>query len=378
MDKKLIWMVKSQLISNTRRKLAELSEREDLFDTSTIDFESDEYKFAKENYDKAHEKGCEIVTYIDDLYPDKLKNLSSPPAFLYVRGNASVLKNTVFTGIVGARKSDMYGIRMAENIAMEIGQTGAGIISGGARGIDTASHRGAMLANTVTVAVLGCGLDVCYPPENKELFDKIAESGGALISEYPFSMEALKNNFPRRNRIIAALSTALVVVRAAYRSGSLITASQAADLGVTVFSVPGNIDDGLSRGTNELIRDGANVLLSAMDVIDELIDKEPDFFLADKEKELSVCEKTEKKPEETVKSSVNTAGLSEYEAEIVNIINDGVQTQNLIEEKISFEPSRLTALLGMMEIKGIIKKRPDKKYIITTGGDANGKLSCNS
>ena len=196
MDKKLIWMVKSQLISNTRRKLAELSEREDLFDTSTIDFESDEYKFAKENYDKAHEKGCEIVTYIDDLYPDKLKNLSSPPAFLYVRGNASVLKNTVFTGIVGARKSDMYGIRMAENIAMEIGQTGAGIISGGARGIDTASHRGAMLANTVTVAVLGCGLDVCYPPENKELFDKIAESGGALISEYPFSMEALKNNQP--------------------------------------------------------------------------------------------------------------------------------------------------------------------------------------
>ena len=93
---------------------------------------------------------------------------------------------------------------------------------------------------------------------------------------------------------------------------------------------------------------------------------------------MSVCEKTEKKPEETVKSSVNTAGLSEYEAEIVNIINDGVQTQNLIEEKISFEPSRLTALLGMMEIKGIIKKRPDKKYIITTGGDADGKLSCNS
>lgn len=368
MDKKLIWMVKSQMISNTRKKLAELSVREDLFDTSAIDTASQEYKSAKKNYDRAYQTGCEIVTYIDDLYPEKLKNISKPPAFLYVKGNARVLTDTVFAGIVGARRSDMYGIRMAENIAMEIGQTGAGIISGGARGIDTASHRGALIAKAPTVAVLGCGLDVCYPPENEKIFDSIVESGGAIISEFPFSMGALPNNFPQRNRIIAALSTALVVVRAACRSGSLITASQALNMGVTVFSVPGNIDDNLSRGTNELIRDGAIPLLSSMDVIDELIAREPDYFVREKEREYKSPNAEEKGAQRTENVLPDVKGLSEYEAEIVNIINDGAQTQNLIEERISFESSRLTALLQMMEIKGIIRKCPDKKYIITIGG----------
>lgn len=368
MDKKLIWMVKSQLISNTRKKLLELSLRGDLFDISTIDTGSEEYKTAKQNYDRACETGCEIVTYIDDLYPEKLRNISNPPAVLYVRGNARILSDTVFAGMVGARRSDMYGIRIAENIAMEIGQTGAGIISGGARGIDTASHRGALMAKAPTVAVLGCGLDVCYPPENKKIFESIVQSGGAVISEFPFSMEALPNNFPRRNRIIAALSTALIVVRAACRSGSLITASQAIDMGVAVFSVPGNIDDNLSRGTNELIRDGAIPLMSSVDVIDELIAREPDYFVREKERKYSTVKEVKKQPERTGKALPDIKGLSEYETEIVNIINDGAQTQNLIEEKISFETSRLTALLGMMEIKGIIKKCPDKKYIITIGG----------
>ena len=377
MDKKLIWMIKSWSVSNTRKKLQELSLRDDIFDESTIDFTSEDYKEAKKNYDRAIEKGCTIVTYIDKLYPEKLKNIGRPPAVLFVQGNAKVLSDTVFAGIVGARKSDMYGIRMAENIALEIGQTGAGIISGGARGIDSGAHRGALRAKAPTVAVLGSGLDVCYPPENKKLFKSIAQSGGAVISEFPFSMEALPNNFPQRNRIIAALSTALVVVRAAHKSGSLITASRAIDMGVSVYAVPGNMDDALSQGTNELIRDGANILISPMDVVDELIALEPDFFVREKEKEdwEEIPEIKEEIRKEAPRREIN---LSEYEKEIVDLIENGADVQSLIEEKISFEPHRLTALLGMMEIKGIIKKCPDKKYVITAGGDANGKLSRNS
>lgn len=370
MNHKLIWMVKSQQITPTRKKLSELSEREDLFDISSVDINSEEYKSAVKDLETAHELGCEIVTYIDELYPEKLKNISQPPPVLYVKGNAHILKNTVFAGIVGARDSDMYGIRTAEAIAMEIGQTGAGIISGGAKGIDSAAHRGALRAKAPTVAVLGCGVDICYPPQNKELFESIVNSGGAVISEFPFGAEPNKKHFPRRNRIISALSTALAVIRAAYRSGSLITASQAANMGVTVFSVPGNIDDSLSRGTNELIRDGAVPLLSAMDVIDELIEREPDFFVREKEKskQQTAEAEIEKNTKKSERTNPDTTGLSEYEAEIINIINEGFQTQNLIEEKISFEPQRLTALLGMMEIKGIIRKGPDKKYIITIGG----------
>ena len=178
-------------------------------------------------------------------------------------------------------------------------------------------------------------------------------------------MEALARNFPQRNRIIAALSTALVVVRAAYKSGSLITASRALDMGVSVFAVPGNIDDNLSAGTNALIRDGANILLSPMDVIDELIALKPDFFVREREREMFEDETEEKLIEEKPKK---TPTLSVYEEEIISIIESGANLQSLIEEKISFEPQRLTALLGMMEIKGIIKKCPDKKYEITRRG----------
>ncbi len=359
MNRQLIWAVRAQGVSNTRKKLSELAASEDLFDLSLIDTSSAEYKDILSNFEKANELGAEIVTYIDELYPEKLKNIYQPPAVLYVLGNADILNDIIFTGMVGARRSDSYGIRMAETIAAQIGQTGVGIVSGGAIGIDAASHRGALRAKAPTVAVLGSGLDKLYPKENIKLFEEIIENGGAVISEYPFGTEPLAGNFPRRNRIIAGLSTALVVVRAAKRSGSLITASQALDGGVTVFSVPGNIDDRLSGGTNELIRDGAIPLLSPMEVVDELIARVPDFFVRENDR------REKKRNEAALKEKeLKLDGLSEYEKEIVNIVASGKATANLIEENISFEAHRLTALLGMMEIKGIIKKGPDKKYII--------------
>ena len=363
MDRRLIWAVKAQGISNTRKKLEELSKEENLFDETTIDVKSDDYKLVEKSFYHARKTGTTILTYIDDLYPEKLRNISQPPPVLYVKGNAKILNDVVFVAVVGARDSDSYGIRTAEHIATEVGETGAGIISGGARGIDAASHRGALRAKAPTVAVLGSGLDNLYPRENTDLFNKIIENGGAVISEFHFGTEPNGKNFPRRNRIIAGLSSALVVVRAAHRSGSLITATQALNEGITVFSVPGNIDEKLSGGTNALIRDGAVPLLSAMDVIDELIEKNPDFFMKERES-LEDEFHDDFTLEEKLEIKAKTEGLSEYEKEIVNIIISGAQTQNLIEENISFGAERLTALLGMMEIKGIIKKGPNKKYII--------------
>lgn len=366
MDKRLIWAIKSSYVTPTRKKLEELRAREDLFDEDLIDIRDKKCMRAVSSFERALEKGCHIVTYIDDIYPEAFREISLPPPVLYVRGNVHALSHGVYAGMVGCRRSDDYGLRMGMQLAREIGQTGVGIVSGGAEGVDAACHQGAIMAGVPTIAVFGCGVDISYPPCNAELFERIASSGGALISEFPMGYAPTKKTFPHRNRLIAALSTAVVVVRAGKNSGSLITANQAINMDKTVFAVPGNIDDGLSIGTNELIRDGAFPLLSAMDVIDELIERKPDFFVREKEEKPKIEILPYEKPTKKVKTNVV---LSEYEKEIVNIINDGYTALPDIEGKISFDASRLTALLTMMEMKGVIKRGSDKKYKLTSGGE---------
>ncbi len=363
MNRVLIWMTKTAKLTPTKKALDELLERQDLFDPATVDVKSKEYIKAEKELIKAEKMGCSIVIYPDDSYPECLRELSRPPAVLYVRGNVAVLKDVVYAGIVGSRKCDAYGLQMAQTIAREVGNVGAGIISGGAEGVDGAAHDGALRANAPTVAVMGSGIDVIYPACNKELFERIEEAGGAIISEFPFGTPPRGKNFPFRNRIIAAMSTAVVLVRAAKRSGGLITVNQAMSMNKTVFALPGNIDSRLSAGANELIRDGAVPLLSPMDVIDELIACEPDYFVKTRE-EIPYVKAV---PEMRSKNSGIKIPLSEYESEIVSIIESGFDTQSMIEEKISFEASRLTALLSMMEIKGIIKKKADKSYIVNGG-----------
>ena len=362
--RQFIWTVKSRMVRQSAKALWELSEKEELFDESSIDKGSEIYEKTMLDFEMARKMGCSVVTYIDKLYPERLRNISQPPSVLFVWGNPAILSRTVFAGVVGARKCDDYGLRITENFAMEIGQTGTGIVSGGAIGVDAASHRGALRAKAPTVAVLGSGIDIAYPAENHALFSAIVKEGGAVISEFSFGEPANKSNFPRRNRIIAALSDVLIVTRAGRRSGSLITATQAMEMNKMVYAVPGNIDNKLSQGTNELIRDGAVPLLNAIDVIDELVSINPDFFVREQEAGRIIYEDPRDIYEEPEKKNVPLNGLSEYEAEIVNIIKSGIDTQNLIEEKISFEPSRLTALIQMMEIKGIIKKGRGNRYAI--------------
>src|SRR5213596_4249768 len=203
----------------------------------------------------------------DPNYPALLGAIPSPPT-LYVRGAVTV-DDALALAIVGARDATPYGVEVAERLAGELGARGVTIVSGLARGIDAAAHRGALDAGGRTLAVLGCGIDVVYPPENRALARAI-EAQGALVSQLARGAPALAGHFPARNRTLAGLSLGVVVVEAAERSGALITAGFAGDLGREVFAVPGRITSTTSAGTNRLIQDGAKLIICWQDVVSEL------------------------------------------------------------------------------------------------------------
>ncbi len=360
MDKRLIWMIKSIEEGSSRKKLEALLNDENLYDESFIDTKGENYKKVMRDIEIAKKLDIKVVTYIDEAYPKSLKLIPNPPPYLFVNGNVEALSHPLFAGMVGSRESDSYGLRIASTLAFDIAQTGVGIVSGGAKGIDSASHEGALRANAPTVAVLGSGLDVLYPKSNKALFEKICEKGGAVISEFSFGEPPNKRNFPHRNRIIAALSEAVVVVRAGHRSGALITADRADSYGKAVFSVPGNIDSPLSAGVNALIRDGVAPCLCAMDVLDELILRNPDFFVKKETEQKKHEDILVEKPKEH--KIANEETLSPMEKEVVALLKESPKTMDELTQKVSFDESRITAVLGMLELRKVIKKEFDKKY----------------
>lgn len=214
---------------------------------------------------------AKFVPFFDDAFPPLLKRIPDPPTGLYVRGNADALATEKCVALVGTRKASLYGTTNAKKIARELAAAGWLVVSGGARGIDTAAHEGALDAgNGKTVVVLGCGLDVVYPPENFELFRKIAADGGAVVSEFPFGKKADRRTFPQRNRIIAGMAAGTLVVESDIAGGSIITANFAADCGRAVFALPGRVEQPGSRGCHKLIRDGATLAASAADILEDL------------------------------------------------------------------------------------------------------------
>lgn len=210
--------------------------------------------------------GVELLAYTDAAYPQSLQNLSDKPLVLYIKGKLPEAPYAL--AIVGSRRCTEYGVRAAACFAQAMTREGIPIISGGAKGIDTAAHEACLQAGGTTVAVLGCGLDIAYPPENARLFARIAERG-ALVSEYPPGVPPIAANFPARNRIIVGLSQAVLVAEAGKRSGAVITANIAADEGREVYCVPGNIFDGSSIGCHELIRTGAKLVDMPQDILDD-------------------------------------------------------------------------------------------------------------
>jgi len=223
-------------------------------------------------------RGIKIVTYMDSTYPSCLKAIFDPPLVLYILGKFPFPdKNNL--AIVGSRQATLYGRLMANSLAKEIAGFGVSIVSGMARGIDTAAHRGALEGGGWTIAVLGSGLDIVYPAENAWLMKEIVASG-TVISEFPLGTRPLRQNFPRRNRIIAGLSMGVVVIEATRRSGALITTEYALENGREVFAVPGRIDSRYSEGTNSLIKQGAKLVTNVRDILEEFshispLDEEP-------------------------------------------------------------------------------------------------------
>lgn len=222
----------------------------------------------QEEYEKLEQKGIWFVTRIDSLYPKRLQYIQNPPYVLYVKGQLP--KEEVKTvGIVGARNCSPYGETMARMFGEELSKAGVQIISGMARGVDSAGQKGALQVGGSSFAVLGCGADICYPREQIGLYMELQEEGGVL-SELPLGTSPLPQHFPARNRIISGLSDVVLVMEAKEKSGSLITADMALEQGKDVYALPGPVNSHLSRGCNLLIKQGAGVLLSPKEFLDEM------------------------------------------------------------------------------------------------------------
>ena len=267
----IAWLMLSAK-NRTERKMRNLC---DNFEKKKVeaDLKSEEADGIFQDIKKARAMGADIITYRDEVYPEILRHISYPPAYLYVRGDKQLLNYPLKATIIGSREASLYGITTASNFAFELANENIVIVSGGARGIDTAAIKGAMKAGGKVIAVIGNGIDVNYPKENAELFNRVAENG-LIVSEFPIGMGPLAQNFPVRNRIMTALGDITVVVEAGERSGALISATHALEQGKPLFAVPGNIESPTSVGTNELLRDGAQFATSGSDMIFYLMEKE--------------------------------------------------------------------------------------------------------
>ncbi len=293
-------------------------------------------------------EGMTFMTYLDDGYPGILREIHDPPIGLYKLGKYAISDPCV--ALVGTRRPTHYGRAVARGLATDLTRLGFCVVSGLARGVDTEAHRGALSNGGKTVAVMGCGLDIIYPPENLSLYREIGESG-AVISEFPFGRRADRQTFPMRNRVIAGLCAAVVVVESDVHGGSMITARFAGEQGRQVFAVPGRIDQAASRGCNQLIRDGAVMLTSIDDLLDELrylgIFKEGVGVEAGSSEVGSTLGKT----------------LSDAEERILACFEGGeILHPESVTERSDLSPPRVHSSLMLLELKRLVAKRADGCY----------------
>jgi DNA processing protein len=300
---------------------------------------------------RAEAAGCRLLTWDEPEYPARLREIYDPPPLLYVRGNAGLL-NRHMISIVGTRTPTPYGNQMAEKLGRDLADRGLVVASGLARGIDASAHRGALRsACGATVGVLGCGIDVVYPKENKKIFAEI-EQRGALISEFPMGAFAAPQNFPIRNRIIAGMAVGVIVVEAAQYSGSLITARLAMEFGREVYAVPGNATQAMSFGPHQLIRQGAKLATGWEDVVEEL----------------PTPVRAELLPVETASSEERTTlvegSLPPIERQLYDLLSvDKARHVDEIVEASGLNSSAVLAGLFNLEMKGVVRQLPGKQFL---------------
>lgn len=293
----------------------------------------------------AEKAGARILIQDDPEYPSNLREIYDPPLLLYVLGKL-LDRDDKGIAVVGSRETSNYGMETAKKLSYQMAYSGVTVISGLARGIDTAAHQGALAAKGRTVAVIGAGLNEIYPPENQALADKIIESGSAVVSEFPMNAKPIPQNFPMRNRIVSGMSVGTLVVEADMKSGALITARMALDQGKLLFAVPGRIDSLRSRGCHQLIKQGAKLVEDAGDVMSEF-----EFLFGG----LSLVQGE--------KPSLPRAELSPEEKQIFDLLeNDELDIDTLISKSNLPSPKVSATLLGL-ELKRLVKQLPGKRFV---------------
>ena len=328
---------------------------------------------------QARAEGVRIMTFDSPYYPHLLANIFDPPYVLYVKSRERLNLNDALTiSIVGTRHMTSYGREAAVKIGADLARCGVVVVSGMARGIDGAAMTGALDAGGKVVAVLGCGLDVVYPPEHAELMKRTAQNG-MVISEYPFGSPPSRMHFPVRNRIISGLSAGTVVVESSAKGGSLITANQALEQGRDVFAVPGNINRPYSDGANELIRQGAHLVSSALDILSEYRDEYIHIFEkavnneqqapknlppAFETKEPEAENRAETAAVFPAAASEQYASLSPEEKRIVDVMSLTPSHVDTLAEKTGLSASELNASLTLLEMKGLIAPLAGRHYIL--------------
>jgi DNA processing protein len=303
---------------------------------------------------RADREGIAILHLQDSRYPVTLKRIYDPPPILYVRGQLR-REHALAVALVGSRRCSLYGQEQSARLAYQLGAAGFTVVSGMARGIDTAAHQGALSAGAETLAVQGCGLSHIFPPENKRLFNMIAAQG-ACLSECPLACEPRPQNFPARNRIIAGLALGTVIVEASFRSGALITARCALDQNREVLAVPGPIDSPLSQGPHRLLRQGATLVTCAQDIVTTLG---------------QVGTQLQNHVEQSLQQSRSTdtdtrrtciQNLSPEEQLVITALADAALHTDQLVSRTNLPAGRITALLVGLQLKGLVRGAPGNLF----------------
>jgi DNA processing protein len=290
--------------------------------------------------------GCHVLISSDEHYPAMLREIYDPPIVLYVKGELTAKdKNSV--AMVGSRQTTHYGIETARKLAYQLAYVGVTVVSGGARGIDTAAHQGALSAKGRTIAVLGTGINLVFPTENAELFERIA-ANGAIMTQFPFNRPADKQSFPIRNRIVAGMTLGTVVVEANATSGALITANMAVEAGRQIFAVPGRIDSPRSKGCHELIKKGAKLCEGVEDILSEF-----EYLFP-----------TSNRPPSPGQTGVlPSLELSENEKRVYDALGDESLSTDDVIRKCGLPSSAVSVALFSLEMKRAVKQLPGKMFI---------------
>jgi DNA processing protein len=308
-------------------------------------------KDAEEELARVQKLGCRLLNWDEPEYPQRLLEIYDPPPLLYVRGDVTVL-NRHSISMVGTRRPTPYGNQVAERLGRDLAERGLTIVSGMARGIDSSAHTGACQASHgAAIGVLGNGVDVIYPKENRKLFSEV-ERRGALISEFPFGTHPAPENFPIRNRVVAGLSLGTIVVQGAQYSGSLITSRLAMEFSREVYGVPGNITVDVSFAPNQLIKQGAKLVTSWEDVVEELpTEVRAELF------EVQTATREER-------ASLLAEALSATQKKVYSLlgVDDAVHVDELVE-KAELSSSEVLSALFELEMKGIVRQMPGKQFV---------------